>query len=683
MGRNDRQINEIVSSINSLLLGRKLQGAGVEDIKQKDVNKFVDLISYSKTVADSVLNYNKSMLIANIIDKEEFFDGPFEFSLNSLIEPLKQLGGLMFERLQKVGVKEGLSEMVKSNELPEVIEGIAKLSMAEFLTALSIAIKEGLEDDKSKKEKKKEKKEEKKQEVNTEEEKTKEEHKKGGEQKKKKKVSHGRGTSKIISYLLEVKFYKEDDYNNSFNTFKDIYFTEDFYNKVAEEMTAHNEAQRVPKVPKGTRDSEPLSMVIKNHCIDTIKAVFKAHGAAEIDTPAFELKETLMGKYGEESKLIYDLTDQGGELLSLRYDLTVPFARYMALKKLTNFKRFHIGKIYRRDTPQISKGRYREFYQCDYDIAGAYSPMIAEAEILLIISEALKKLDLGDCSTIINHRGLLSAMVKLSGCEPTKFRAVCSSIDKLDKLSWEEVRSELIDIKGLTKEQADMIKSFTELKGKPRELLKRLNEEGQFAKHKEATEILKEIDLLADYLEALGVEDVIFDLSLARGLDYYTGLVYEVKLRDPKYSVGSIGGGGRYDDLIGMFAGKQIPAVGFSFGIERIFTILEDKLQGKMAPSSTKVLVASIGKGMVIEKMKICKELWNAGIEAELMYLDSPKPQKQISYALENAIPFMVWIGEQEVKDGMVKLKTMSTKDEVLIPRAEFITRTKELIAKM
>eukprot|EP00826_Nyctotherus_ovalis_P066966 TRINITY_DN9960_c0_g6_i1.p1 TRINITY_DN9960_c0_g6~~TRINITY_DN9960_c0_g6_i1.p1 ORF type:complete len:391 (-),score=127.65 TRINITY_DN9960_c0_g6_i1:141-1313(-) len=390
-----------------------------------------------------------------------------------------------------------------------------------------------------------------------------------------------------------------------------------------------------------------------------------------------------MGKYGEESKLIYDLADQGGELLSLRYDLTVPFARYMALKKLANFKRFHIGKVYRRDTPQISKGRYREFYQCDYDIAGVCSPMIAEAEILLIISEVLKKLNLGGCSTIINHRGLLGAMVELAGCEAARFKTVCSSIDKLDKLPWEEVRAELVDVKGLTNEQAEELHRFTELKGKPKELLKRLKEEEQFAKHTEATEILSQIELLAEYLDALKVDDVIFDLSLARGLDYYTGLVYEVKLKDPKYSVGSIAGGGRYDDLIGMFAGKQIPAVGFSFGIERIFTILEDKMQGKLNACSTKVLVASIGKGMVAEKMKICRELWEAGVECELMYLDSPKPQKQLSYALDNAIPFMIWVGEQEVKDGLVKLKTMSTKDEVLIPRSEFVANIKECIAKM
>ena len=507
---------------------------------------------------------------------------------------------------------------------------IKKLSQIEFMISLWIAVKEGPEEeekpkkekkgkednrgkqkDKKKAEKKDESKEEKVEEKDSKEEDKKEDKKKPKEEQKekksKKKITHGKGTSKLISYLISLKFCEGEDWVKSFKNFNAVYDSKEFEEKIAEEMTSHNEAQRIPKLPKGTRDSEPLQMVIKNKCVEIIKTVFKKHGAMEIDTPAFELKETLMGKYGEESKLIYDLADQGGELLSLRYDLTVPFARYMALKKLTNFKRFHIGKVYRRETPQISKGRYREFHQCDYDIAGTCSLMIAEAEIFSIIAEVLKLLDVGDFSIIINHRGLLSAMIELAGCDITKFKTICSSIDKLDKSPWEEVRTELVGIKGLTNEQAEKLHFFTELRGKPKELLKRLNEEKQFGSHTEATEILKEMEILGNYLDVLGIEDSVFDLSLARGLDYYTGLIFEVKLKDPKYSVGSIAGGGRYDNLIGMFAGKQIPAIGFSFGIERLFTILEDRLQGKVKATSTKVLVSSIGKGMVEEKMKMCK----------------------------------------------------------------------------
>ncbi len=432
----------------------------------------------------------------------------------------------------------------------------------------------------------------------------------------KKKVQHGKGCSEIVAYMLATKAFVKTDLPKSVAAFETLFESEDFADKVTEEMTAHNEQQRKPKLPKGTKDSDPVQMTIKSHCMNTIMRVFKAHGALEIDTPVFELKETLMGKYGEEAKLIYDLADQGGELLSLRYDLTVPFARFMALNKLTNFKRFHIGKVYRRETPQMAKGRYREFHQCDYDIAGQYSAMIPEAEILCIISEVLKKLGITEFVTLVNHRLLLNAMVELSGCDAAKFKTICSSIDKLDKSPWEEVYTELVDVKGLTKEQAENLHKFTELKGRPKELIKLLREKKSFDQHKDGPEILKQMETLANYAEALGMENTLmFDLSLARGLDYYTGLIFEVKLTDPKYGVGSIAGGGRYDNLIGMFSGKPIPAVGFSFGIERLFTIMEEKLKDKIRPSCTKVLVSSVGKDMVVEKMKICRDLWAEGIE--------------------------------------------------------------------
>mmetsp|Transcript_10452 Transcript_10452/g.7345 ORF Transcript_10452/g.7345 Transcript_10452/m.7345 type:complete len:187 (+) Transcript_10452:1372-1932(+) len=184
----------------------------------------------------------------------------------------------------------------------------------------------------------------------------------------------------------------------------------------------------------------PLQMAIREKAFNTIKSVFKKHGASEIDTPVFELKETLTGKYGEDSKLIYDLEDQGGELLSLRYDLTVPFARYVADKNLSSIKRFHIAKVYRRDQPQMNKGRFREFYQCDFDIAGLFSPMIADSEVLSVMIDILRNLDIGGFKVKLNHRKFLDAMIDLSGCEKRKFKSICSSIDKLDKEPWEKVR---------------------------------------------------------------------------------------------------------------------------------------------------------------------------------------------------------------------------------------------------
>ena len=204
-------------------------------------------------------------------------------------------------------------------------------------------------------------------------------------------------------------------------------------------------------------------MAIREKAFNIIRGIFKKHGASEIDTPVFELKETLTGKYGEDSKLIYDLEDQGGELLALRYDLTVPFARYCAERGLASIKRFHIAKVYRRDQPQMSKGRFREFYQCDFDIAGTYSPMLPDAEVLSVVCEILTSLDIGSFVLKLNHRKFLDAMIELAGCEKRKFKSICSSIDKLDKEPWEKVRIELIQQKGLTTEMADKLHKFVQL----------------------------------------------------------------------------------------------------------------------------------------------------------------------------------------------------------------------------
>jgi histidyl-tRNA synthetase len=221
----------------------------------------------------------------------------------------------------------------------------------------------------------------------------------------------------------------------------------------------------------------PLQMAIREKAFNIIKSIFKKHGGSEIDTPVFELKETLTGKYGEDSKLIYDLEDQGGELLALRYDLTVPLARFIAEKGIVAIKRFHIAKVYRRDQPQMNKGRYREFYQCDFDIAGTYSPMLPDAEVLSVVCEILTSLKIGNYLVKVNHRKFLDAMIELAGCEKRKFKTICSSIDKLDKEPWDKVRLELIQQKGLTTEMTDKLHRFVELRGKPWELLKKLKEE--------------------------------------------------------------------------------------------------------------------------------------------------------------------------------------------------------------
>ena len=331
------------------------------------------------------------------------------------------------------------------------------------------------------------------------------------------------------------------------------------------------------KVPKGTRDFLPYQMAIRERAFDIIRGVFKKHGAVEIDTPVFELKETLMGKYGEQSKLIYDLNDQGGELLSLRYDLTVPFARYMAVHNMTSLKRFHIGKVYRRDNPQMSKGRFREFYQCDFDIAGSnYGIMIPDAEVLKVVVEILTQLPIGEFDIKINHRKLLDSMIQICGIPKDKFKSVCSSVDKLDKEDWKVVKEELIQ-KEITEEQAEKLWSFAQMKDKPSILLEKLKANKEFQENEDAKQTLNEMEILIKYLKIMDIEQYCtFNLSLARGLDYYTGLIYETVLTGTD-QVGSISGGGRFDDLLGMFSNKQIPAVGVSIGIERIFNILEEK----------------------------------------------------------------------------------------------------------
>ena len=447
-------------------------------------------------------------------------------------------------------------------------------------------------------------------------------------------------------------------------------------------MEKGSKKKELVKVVKGARDFLPEQMVIRERAFNLITGVFKKHGGVQIDTPVFELKETLMGKYGEESKLIYDLNDQGGELLSLRYDLTVPFARYMASHNLTSLKRFHIGKVYRRDNPQMGKGRFREFFQCDFDIAGGnYGLMIPDAEVIKIVVEILTQLPIGNFNIKINHRVLLDSIVEISGISNDKYKSVCSSIDKLDKEPWDKVEKELIEVKGITKEQAEKLKSFVNLKDKPKILLDKLMQMKELIENEKGKKALNEMSILIDYLQILDVEKYCtFDLSLARGLDYYTGLIYETVLTDTN-EVGSISGGGRFDNLIGMFSGKQIPAVGVSIGIERIFNILEKhyKNDDTLRSTYTDVLVCAAGKNLTKERFKIVNELWDNGINAEILYNENPRMDKQLDYGLKNKIPFLIFIGENELKENKVKIKCLANTQEMLIEREKMVEEIKKL----
>ncbi|KAL5655517.1 hypothetical protein ACJX0J_034836, partial [Zea mays] len=334
--------------------------------------------------------------------------------------------------------------------------------------------------------------------------------------------------------------------------------------------------RRLPKIPKGTRDFGKEQMAIRERAFSIITSVFKMHGATALDTPVFELRETLMGKYGEDSKLIYDLADQGGELCSLRYDLTVPFARYVAMNSISALKRYQIAKVYRRDNP--SKGRYREFYQCDFDIAGVYEPMEPDFEVIKVLTELLNQLDIGTYEIKLNHRKLLDGMLEICGVPPQKFRTVCSSIDKLDKQTFEQVKKELVDEKGISNETADEIGNLVKTRGAPLEVLMELRKDSsKFMNNEGSVAALNELEILFKALDkANAIDKIVFDLSLARGLDYYTGVIYEAVFKGSA-QVGSIAAGGRYDNLVGMFSGKQIPAVGVSLGIERVFAIMEQQ----------------------------------------------------------------------------------------------------------
>ena len=397
-------------------------------------------------------------------------------------------------------------------------------------------------------------------------------------------------------------------------------------------------------------------MVIRDKIFSTITEIFKRHGGVTIDTPVFELREILAGKYGEDSKLIYDLADQGGEICSLRYDLTVPFARFLAMNKnIQAIKRYHIAKVYRRDQPAMTKGRMREFYQCDFDIAGVYDPMLPDAEILRIICEVFEGLGWNGAYTIkLNHRKILDGIFQVCGVPEDKIRTISSAVDKLDKLPWADVRKEMTEEKGLDGDVADRIGEWALLKGQ-HDLLEKLRADEKIAANESMKQGLTDMGLLFDYLEAFGVLDrVSFDLSLARGLDYYTGVIYEVvtegsapsaapgeeapkpkkkskskegedgdedRSNDPTVGVGSVAAGGRYDNLVGMFSGKtQIPCVGISFGVDRIFSITKARMAADNAAevrnNEVDVYVMAFGgKGFVKERMQICARLWEAGIK--------------------------------------------------------------------
>ncbi|QSL64181.1 hypothetical protein MERGE_000336 [Pneumocystis wakefieldiae] len=470
----------------------------------------------------------------------------------------------------------------------------------------------------------------------------------------------------------------------------------------------------VLKTPKGTKDWDDRDMFIKEEIFSRIINVFKRHGGITIDTPTFELKEILAGKYGEESKLIYDLEDQGGELCSLRYDLTVPFARYLAMNPTIQYiKRYHIAKVYRRDQPALTRGRMREFYQCDFDIAGLYDPMLPDAEIVKILVEVLDELNIGKYTIKLNHRKILDGVLDICGVPKEKFRAISSAIDKLDKLPWDDVKKEMVDEKGLDESVADKIGSYIRKKGGS-DLLEVLRSDELLSKHKIFLEGVNDMEILYNYLECLDIHSkTCFDLSLARGIDYYTGLIYEAifepntlsslcsdmkelelnKIQSDYTGIGSIAAGGRYDDLVGMFSPKKkkVPCIGVSIGVERIFSILKFRLStSAIKTNNTDVYVMEFGSGnksatMIKERLQICKELWNSGINTQFLYKIKPKSRQQFEAAEKDQIPIAVIFGEDEIANNQVRIKVLGLGEQntgELVPRKEMISKILDILKK-
>ncbi|XP_044749899.1 histidine--tRNA ligase isoform X2 [Coccinella septempunctata] len=434
------------------------------------------------------------------------------------------------------------------------------------------------------------------------------------------------------------------------------------------------------KTPKGSRDFSPEQMALRSYVLGRVEYIFEKNGAKTIDTPLFEFKEVLTEKYGEDSKLIYDLEEYDGEVLSLRYDLTVPLARYLGKNKIKNFKRYQIAPVYRRDNPSIARGRFREFYQCDLDIAGIYEPMKPDAECIKIVYEILTDLDLKPFVIKINHRSLLDGMLEVCGVPANKFRSICSAVDKLDKSPWLEVKKEMIEEKGLTEDVVDKIGEYVRLNGGV-QLVDELLQNQELIKSKSAVSGLEAIKVLLKYCESQGTLDsVSFDLSLARGLDYYTGVIYEAVLStkdsgdNDELTVGSVAGGGRYDNLVGMFNSENetVPCVGVSIGIERIFTVLEAKFAAsnqKKRTTEVGVYIATAQKNLFSEKIKLCKELSTEDFKIGFSYKKNPKLLAQLQHCEEQEIPYAIILGESELQRGIVKLRKVSTREEVEVSR--------------
>lgn len=449
-----------------------------------------------------------------------------------------------------------------------------------------------------------------------------------------------------------------------------------------------------PSIPKGTRDFSPIEMAKRNYIFNTIKEVFLLYGFQQIETPAMENLSTLMGKYGEEGdKLLFKMLNSGdylknapAEMLEqhdyihlipkisekgLRYDLTVPFARYVVMHRNDiqfPFKRYQIQPVWRADRPQ--KGRYREFYQCDADVVGSDS-LMNEIELVGMIDEVFKRFGI-NVIIKINNRKVLSGIAEVIGA-PDKIVDITVAIDKIDKIGLENVNAELLE-KGLSQDAVDALQPLLTLSGSNEEKLATLStllassEVGM-----KGVEELRYVLTNSEAQQPMGVVEL--DVSLARGLNYYTGTIIEVKAKD--VAIGSITGGGRYDNLTGVFGMSGTSGVGISFGADRIYDVLNTlELYPKDTLASTKVLFVNFGEKEGAQSLQYVMKLRANGIPAEI-YPDSSKMKKQMSYANDKNVAYVAMVGETEMANGNIALKCMETGEQENLTIDEVISKLK------
>ena len=419
-----------------------------------------------------------------------------------------------------------------------------------------------------------------------------------------------------------------------------------------------------PSIPKGTRDFTPEQTARRNYIFDTIKDVFRSFGYSQIETPAMESLSTLLGKYGEEGdKLLFRIQNSGEKAAEapekgLRYDLTVPFARFVVQHQgelSFPFKRFQIQPVWRADRPQ--KGRYREFYQCDVDAIGSRSQLL-ELELVQMVEEVFRRLDVRVVLKI-NNRKVLAGLAEACGF-PERIVDITVAIDKLDKIGLDAVREELLG-KGLTAEALAVLEPVLMLQGSFAEKLAAMR--SVLAGSSVGLQGLDELEELFGFIAAAGVSlPVEMDLSLARGLNYYTGAIFEVKALD--WEIGSISGGGRYDNLTGIFGLPDMSGVGISFGADRIYDVLEglDKFPAGLSSSST-LLFANMDAASAAYVLPVAASLRAAGVAVEV-YPDSGKLKKQFDYADRKGIPFISICGSSEAEAGQVNIKNLASGEQ-------------------